>query len=163
NNQQFSEELRLAFKTDRIDGQAGLYYFGSVNNGHTQLFANFGTGIPDAFGGDFAARNTVDSAAAFGQLHFHVTEALTLIAGARGAALCGPATAGRVRAQSVDLDGPARPTERLTISAGRRLSSTECTACIPPCEPGQPADQGCVSGRLQAHRLAAANDRGFNS
>ncbi|MBL8773303.1 MAG: TonB-dependent receptor [Phenylobacterium sp.] len=83
NNRQFTEELRLAFDFDRIDGQVGLYYFGSVNNGHTQLFANFGSGIPNFFGGDFDSRNTVDSAAAFGQVNFHVTEALTLIAGAR--------------------------------------------------------------------------------
>jgi iron complex outermembrane recepter protein len=83
NNRQVSEELRLAFKSDRIDGQAGLYYFSSVNNGHTQLFANFGSGIRNFFGGDFDARNTVDSTAAFGQVNVHVTDALTLIAGAR--------------------------------------------------------------------------------
>lgn len=83
NNRQLSQELRLAFDVDRIDGQVGLYYFGSVNNGHTQLFANFGSGIRNFFGGDFDSRNTNDSAAAFGQVNFHVTDALTLIAGAR--------------------------------------------------------------------------------
>jgi iron complex outermembrane receptor protein len=83
NNRQLSEELRLAFKTDRIDGQVGLYYFGSVNNGHTQLFANFGSGIANFFGGDFDSRNTADSIAAFGQINFHLTDAFTLIAGAR--------------------------------------------------------------------------------
>lgn len=83
NNRQFTEELRLAFDFERIDGQVGLYYFGSVNNGHTQLFANFGSGIPNFFGGDFDSRNTVDSVAAFGQVNVHVTDALTLIAGAR--------------------------------------------------------------------------------
>jgi len=83
NNRQLSEELRLAFDFDRVDGQVGVYYFGSVNNGYTQLFANFGSGIPNFFGGDFSTRNTSHSTAAFGQVNFHVTDALTLIAGGR--------------------------------------------------------------------------------
>lgn len=83
NNRQLSEELRLAFDFDRVDGQAGLYYFGSVNNGHTQLYANFGSGIPNFYGGDFSTRNTTASTAAFGQVNFHVTDTLTLLAGGR--------------------------------------------------------------------------------
>jgi iron complex outermembrane receptor protein len=82
-NRQFSEELRLAFETDRVDGQVGLYYFSSRNEGQTQLFAAFGTGIPNYFGGDFVALNTADSYAAFGQVNFHVTEAFTVFAGGR--------------------------------------------------------------------------------
>ncbi|MBX3479750.1 MAG: TonB-dependent receptor [Caulobacter sp.] len=83
NNRQLSEELRLAFDFDRVDGQVGLYYFGSVNNGHTQLYANFGSGIPNFYGGDFSTRNTTASTAAFGQVNFHVTDDLTLLAGGR--------------------------------------------------------------------------------
>lgn len=80
---QFSEELRLAFDYDRFDGQVGLYYFSSRNKGATQLYAAFGSGIPNLFGGDFVALNQGDSYAAFGQINFHVTDKLTLLAGGR--------------------------------------------------------------------------------
>jgi iron complex outermembrane receptor protein len=286
NNRQFSEELRLAFKSGRIDGQAGLYYFTSVNNGHTQLFANFGSGIENFFGGDFDSRNTVDSAAAFGQFNFHVTDALTLLAGARvtrdkvkvriaqdfgtyvnGPGLYGPrgnfrfsdsntdfsykvggqyqftpdvmayltyatgykgpaypqnlgsnafdpyiapetvkdlegglrstlfdgqlrlnvagfyekfsdfqtqtydpvaalfrlANAGGVRAQGVEVDAVARPTERLTINFGASLTDTEFTNFITTCYPGQTAALGCVAGQFQAKGLAPPGAPKFTS
>jgi len=83
NYRQFSEELRLAFNADRIDGQVGLYAFSSVTKASTQLFASLLSGVPNLFGGDFSARNTGDSLAAFGQVNFHLTDDLTLLAGGR--------------------------------------------------------------------------------
>ncbi|MDZ4375726.1 MAG: TonB-dependent receptor [Phenylobacterium sp.] len=83
NYRQFSEELRLAFKTERVDGQVGLYGFSSVTKASTQLFASLLSGVPNFFGGDFDARNTGDSVAAFGQVNFHLTDELTLLAGGR--------------------------------------------------------------------------------
>lgn len=83
NYRQYSEELRLAYKGDKIDGQAGLYAFSSTTKGRTQIAAAFGTGIPNLLGGDFDARNTNESIAAFGQFNYHVTDALSLIFGGR--------------------------------------------------------------------------------
>lgn len=83
NYRQWSQELRLALKGDRIDGQVGIYAFSSVTKANTQLFASLLSGVPNLFGGDFDARNSGDSVAAFGQVNFHVTDDLTFLAGAR--------------------------------------------------------------------------------
>lgn len=80
---QWSDELRLAFEGDRIDGQVGLYAFYWSNDAHTQLFASLQSGVPNLFGGDFLARNESQSVAAFGQVNFHLTDAFTVFAGAR--------------------------------------------------------------------------------
>lgn len=80
---QFSEEFRLAFETDRIDGQVGIYYFTYRSQAATQLFAAFGTGIPNFLGGDFVATNTADSYAVFGQVNYRITDAFKVFAGGR--------------------------------------------------------------------------------
>jgi iron complex outermembrane recepter protein len=85
---QFSNELRLAYKGDRIDGQAGLYYFSFQNDGLTE-FQGLGPRAllapPQAL--FVNTRNTFNltsrSLAAYGLLNFHVTDALTLTAGGR--------------------------------------------------------------------------------
>jgi iron complex outermembrane receptor protein len=80
---QYSNELRLAFEGDRIDGQAGIYNFWLNDSGQTVLLASLGSGIANFAGGDFVGTNTARSIAGYGQVNFHATDALTLIAGAR--------------------------------------------------------------------------------
>lgn len=85
---QFSNELRLAYQGDRVDGQAGLYYFRYTNDGFGE-FQGYGPfallpSPPFLF---IDTRNefhlTSRSLAAYGLVNFHVTDALTLIAGGR--------------------------------------------------------------------------------
>jgi iron complex outermembrane receptor protein len=88
---QYSDELRLALAPGSIiDGQAGLYYFGSQSHAASQVGAAvFGLEGPfDSFtnpllGEDIHSGLKSDSLAAFGQANIHPTSKLTLIAGAR--------------------------------------------------------------------------------
>ncbi len=80
---QYSEELRLAFKTSRVDGQVGLYAFKSANDGQSRFDGSADTPLQHVLYslGDF--HWTGRSLAAYGQANFHATEALQFIAGAR--------------------------------------------------------------------------------
>lgn len=88
---QYSNELRLSLNPGGlIDGQAGLYYFGSrLDRSQVVGAAAFGVAGPfDSYtnpliGQDVVGRLTGDSYAAFGQMNVHATDALTLIAGGR--------------------------------------------------------------------------------
>ena len=79
---QYSNELRLAFNGGRFDGQAGLYFFKSTLK-NSQDFSGT-AGFP------FLLIDSTDdyhlssrSLAAYGLVNFHVTDAVTLLAGAR--------------------------------------------------------------------------------
>lgn len=83
---QFSDELRLAFKGSRIDGQVGAFAFWSVNDATAQFKGANGfsfLGIDNFLYGTNAYHLTGRSLAAYGQLNFHATDKLQLIAGAR--------------------------------------------------------------------------------
>jgi len=88
---QYSDELRLALKPGAlIDGQAGVYYFGSRQTATSQVGgAGFGLLGPSnsftspIFGQDLAGSLNSDSLAAFGQANLHPTSRLTLIFGGR--------------------------------------------------------------------------------
>jgi iron complex outermembrane receptor protein len=88
---QYSDELRLALAPGSlIDGQAGLYYFGSQSHLTSQVGAAIFDvlGPFDSFsnpllGADIHSALKSDSLAAFGQANVHPTTKLTLIAGAR--------------------------------------------------------------------------------
>lgn len=79
---QYSNELRLAFEGQRIDGQVGLYYFKS-DLANSQDFTGT-AGFPFVLI-DSASSSALSSRslAAYGLVNFHATDALTLIAGAR--------------------------------------------------------------------------------
>ncbi len=81
---QYSEELRLAYRGSRIDGQAGFYSFWSDNH----AFADFqGNGPFPGITNFVLSDDFYDvkgrTLAGYGQFNFHVTDALQLIAGAR--------------------------------------------------------------------------------
>ena len=81
---QTSEELRLAYKGSKIDGQAGLYSFWSTNNGFADFQGNGPfPGITNFVFSEDTYHLTGRSLAGYGQLNFHATDALQLIAGAR--------------------------------------------------------------------------------
>jgi iron complex outermembrane receptor protein len=88
---QYSNELRLALAPGAlVDGQVGLYYFGSQSHIIGQVgAAAYGLNGPfDSFanpliGQDVHSGLKSDSFAAFGQANIHPTSALTLILGAR--------------------------------------------------------------------------------
>ena len=94
-NANFSQELRITSPLyDRFDYVAGLYYFRSrVNQGITQIgtFATppFGSSTIAAsalntiYGGTNSAYVSSQDVAVFGQMHFRITDTLSLIAGAR--------------------------------------------------------------------------------
>lgn len=88
---QYSDELRLALKPGAlIDGQTGLYYFGSRQQATSQV-GGAGFGLLGAsnsftspiFGQDLAGSLNNDSFAAFGQANIHPTTRLTVILGGR--------------------------------------------------------------------------------
>ncbi len=76
---QFSEELRLAGTTGRLDWLAGLYYSWDKVHSYTP-----GT-LADLLGADvfIQSRQTTRSEAAFGQLKYALTDQLTLVGGLR--------------------------------------------------------------------------------
>lgn len=84
---QYSEELRLAYKGSKIDGQVGLFGFWSNNDGyHGFLGPAILWNVPNA--PNLAnTSNTYSlsgrSLAAYGQFNFHATDELTFIAGGR--------------------------------------------------------------------------------
>ncbi len=81
---QYSNELRIALAPGGvIDGQAGLYGFYSVLDQDSVLQGSAGTGIANYIGRDVVFRQTLRSLAAFGQLQFHLSPKLQIIAGAR--------------------------------------------------------------------------------
>lgn len=81
---QYSNELRLALAPGGfVDGQAGIYGFYSVLNSDVALQGAAGTGVPNYLGRDAIYRQTLRSLAAFGQLQFHLTPQIQLIAGGR--------------------------------------------------------------------------------
>jgi len=80
---QYSDELRLAFKQSRIDGQVGLFGFWTNNKSYGILDGALATGVPHFIYGDDNSDLTSRSLAAYGQLNFHVTDKLNLIAGGR--------------------------------------------------------------------------------
>ena len=84
---QYSEELRLAYKGDLIDGQIGLYGFWSNNDAfHAFQGPAILWNIPNPPNLADASETYVQktrSLAAYGQFNIHATDQLTLIAGAR--------------------------------------------------------------------------------
>ena len=83
NYNQYSEELRLAFKSSRIDWQTGLYTFYSKNHGDALFDGTGGSPFQHLFYSTNAYYLTDRSLAAYGQVNFHATNSLTLIGGAR--------------------------------------------------------------------------------
>ncbi len=87
NNNVFTQELRVASpQGQRLDYVAGLYF--SDTNVYNYLTQSLGpgSGLPPLFtpfNNPNTARSTTRDYAIFGQLNFHATDALTLIAGAR--------------------------------------------------------------------------------
>jgi iron complex outermembrane receptor protein len=91
---QLTQELRISSpQNGSFDYVAGLFYFdGDVTSRSTQVFAT----VPFPFFSRIVDNQaTTKNIAAFGQVNFHVTEQLTLIAGGR--ALREKATADKVR------------------------------------------------------------------
>ena len=81
---QYSDELRVAFHpTTIVDGQAGLYGFYQDQNVQQHILGAVLTKFPNFLGNDLGYHRTGRSLAAFGQGNLHVTDQLTLIAGAR--------------------------------------------------------------------------------
>ncbi len=88
---QYSDELRLAIRPgSKLDGQAGLYAFRStltsdrVIAGDGQPVYNFpAITFPELIGGTNDIHQIDTSLAAFGQFNYHLTDALTLLAGGR--------------------------------------------------------------------------------
>jgi iron complex outermembrane receptor protein len=88
---QYSNELRLALAPGAlIDGQAGLYYFGSQSHNTGQVGAAvyglngpFNSFTNPLLGADLRSGLKSDSFAAFGQANVHPTSRLTLILGGR--------------------------------------------------------------------------------
>ncbi|MBU6206922.1 MAG: TonB-dependent receptor, partial [Alphaproteobacteria bacterium] len=83
---QYSDEMRLAYKGKKLDGQVGLYAFGSSNDATAQFQGAGGfsfLGITNFLYGTNAYHLTGRSLAGYGQFNYHATDALTLIAGAR--------------------------------------------------------------------------------
>jgi iron complex outermembrane receptor protein len=88
---QYSNELRLALAPGSlVDGQVGLYYFGSqshltsrVGAAIYDLLGPFDSFTNPLLGADIHSGLKSDSLAAFGQANIHPTSKLTLIAGAR--------------------------------------------------------------------------------
>lgn len=88
---QYSNELRVALAPGGfIDGQIGLYYFGSRLRDASAIGAALGGafGPSDSFvnpviGADIRSKLNGNSYAAFGQVNLHPTDSLTLLAGAR--------------------------------------------------------------------------------
>jgi len=83
NYNQLSDELRLAYKGTKVDGQIGLYGFSSTNDASAQFDGTAGTGVPHFIYGNNAYHLTGQSLAAYGQFNGHVTDELTMIGGAR--------------------------------------------------------------------------------
>lgn len=80
---QYSDELRLAFKQSRMDGQFGLFGFWTTNDGYSILDGPLATGIPHFLYGQGKSDLSSRSLAAYGQVNFHMTDRLTLLAGGR--------------------------------------------------------------------------------
>ena len=81
---QYSEELRLAYKGSRIDGQAGLYSFWSTNNGFTDFQGNGPfPGITNFVLSEDLYHVQGRSLAAYGQFNYHLTDELQFLAGGR--------------------------------------------------------------------------------
>lgn len=84
---QYSEELRLAYKGDVVDGQIGLYGFWSTNDAfHAFKGPAILWNIPNPPNIADASETYVQktrSLAAYGQFNIHATDQLTLIAGGR--------------------------------------------------------------------------------
>lgn len=81
---QYSEELRLAYKGSRIDGQAGLYSFWSTNNGFTDFQGNGPfPGITNFVLSEDLYHLQGRSLAAYGQFNYHLTDELQFLAGGR--------------------------------------------------------------------------------
>lgn len=80
---QYSDELRLAFKGSKIDGQIGLYGFWSNNTGTGAFIGEGGLGLPNFVYGTTAYHLTGRSLASYGQVNYHLTDNWQLIAGAR--------------------------------------------------------------------------------
>ena len=80
---QYSDELRLAFKGNRIDGQGGLYFFKYNLDGLQQFDGTAGSPFEHVLYGQSGYQLHGRSLAAYGQVNIHVSSALLFIVGAR--------------------------------------------------------------------------------
>ncbi|BCW87229.1 Metal-pseudopaline receptor CntO [Alphaproteobacteria bacterium SO-S41] len=105
-NQQFSQEVRLAFSAfdEKLTGQVGLYYLSEQNDRVQDLIQDFGTA---AISGRARYPQSVDatSFAVFGQFNYAITDTLTATVGAR---MTWEEKSGRFGGFKLDA-GPGRP------------------------------------------------------
>lgn len=80
---QYSDELRLAINSGRLNGQVGLFAFFSTDNASALFDGSAGTPFPHVIYGTNNYRLKGRSLAAYGQFNFHLTDDLQLIAGGR--------------------------------------------------------------------------------
>ena len=83
NYNQVSEELRLAFKGTKLDGQVGVYGFAFTNDGTANFSGTAGTPYQNVIYGNNAYHDMDRSFAAYGQVNYHLTDAWQVIGGAR--------------------------------------------------------------------------------
>jgi iron complex outermembrane receptor protein len=110
NQRQFSEELQLTAKTDRIDGLLGLYYFRESGGIHDLV--PLGAGLLQVDG-----PNTLEnrSVAAFGQATWHVTTPWSVTLGIR------------YTKENKNFNGRQHDRNSLPIRSARRQASSRST------------------------------------
>ena len=80
---QYSDELRLAVKSGKIDGQVGIFAFASNDNGTAQFDGTGGSPFAHLLYGTNSYHLTDRSLAAYSQFSYHLTDQFQVLAGAR--------------------------------------------------------------------------------